>query len=87
VQKKTIAEENTTDVQTYAIYVATTNPNITVEYLVPDSLSAPVTKGTVIGTAKIYNNNLLVDLVPIVVSEGVEDVTYKDELMKMLINK
>jgi D-alanyl-D-alanine carboxypeptidase (penicillin-binding protein 5/6) len=87
VPKKTIAEENTTDVQTYAIYVAAANPNITVEYLVPDSLSAPVTKGAVIGTAKIYNNNLLVDLVPIVVSEGVEDVTYKDELMKMLINK
>lgn len=55
-----------------------------VEYVVPETISAPVTRGAVVGSANVYRDGELSDICPITLAESVDDITAEDEIADML---
>lgn len=53
-------------------------------YKVADTLKAPVHKGAVAGSLEVYLDDELIDVENVIVSEEIADVTFKDEIIKVL---
>lgn len=55
-----------------------------VEYVVPDTLPAPVVGGSVAGGAYVYRDGVLTDIYPVTLDCSVDDITAEDEVRETL---
>lgn len=63
---------------------ASAGSRLSVEYVMPDTIHAPVTQSAVVGSAHVYRDGELFDIYPVTITESVEDITAKDEITDML---
>lgn len=67
-----------------SLEAASAGSRLSVEYVIPETISAPVTDGSVVGSANVYRDGELFDIYPVTITESVDDITAEDEISKML---
>lgn len=66
-----------------SLETASAGSSYSVEYALPDKLSAPVTRGAVIGSALVYRDGSLIDIYPVAVSDSVDDISAGEDISGM----